>query len=104
MKNTAESTNGQIIGGDYFQAILLQPSGNPFGNPKCFETIADAMDWAKRCRREAYEQIGVSAAVKVPWTLRITGCPDLDVYESGDGLGNNTQWPVGIPYKKEERY
>ncbi len=78
MKNATESTNGQIIGGDYFQAVLLQPSGNQYGNSRCFLTVPEAVTWAKECRRQSLEQIGGKPS-PTPWKLRITGCPDLDI-------------------------
>lgn len=74
-----ETLNGTIIGGDYFQATLIQPSGSVFGS-RCFEDIESAKIWCNKMRNDTLEQVGSVAkliGLDKPWVLRVTGCPDL---------------------------
>lgn len=70
-----DDVNGQIIGGEYIQAELIQPSGNPYGSPKYFKTDEEARLWAEETiatlRAETHPVVVKHCGWDKKWELRL---------------------------------
>lgn len=70
-----DNVTGTIIGGEYIEAELIQPSGNPYGAARCFSTEAEARAWAdktvRRIRAEYPTAVVRHCRYDQPWILRL---------------------------------
>ena len=70
-----DSVRGTIIGGEYIEAELIQPSGNPYGTPLYFQSEEEARAWAndtvQTIRSEYPAEVIKHCRYDQPWTLKL---------------------------------